>query len=269
MPRYHLPPHAFSQNANMSLPRLQTLMRGKLHHIRHAAVHRLPTTTSMLKAMLADAQLLTNGLRDGLRSRKLRAIAVALDADDIKWMEALMAAPISDFKDPFDAQKFRTQTSPPGNKPQQKEGMEFLGRFNYAIERKDYGGASSGMSQFIKGQENTGQSHFKYQQSLGQPTTNSSAHERGTITQRGLRDLSVQPRGLKRKRSELFHFGRAKQQAGVIKHAGDHIDLTLDSDEDNPPATNPHLDPEPAKVACVIDLTGDESVALSRSPRAT
>jgi hypothetical protein len=241
---------------------LGQLLTGRLHYIRHAAVHRDPTiTVSALKEMLADAHFLTQGLRDAPRTNKLQAMQLALEGDNRKRIEETVAAPISTFDDGLDPYKFRTQPGPSGNGLQQKENIRFSGRVSDAGEL----GNSSGMLQSVEGQETTGQSQFEHQQSLRLSITNNSAYGRGQSVQRGLRDSNGRPQGLKRKRSENTKFERANQQAGVIKHPGEHIDLTLDSDDGGPPATNP----KPAKIARVIDLTGDESIVLFRSPRAS
>jgi hypothetical protein len=262
MNKYSIPPNAFSHSAGMNKTTLGQLLTGRLHYIRHAAVHRDPTiTVSALKEMLADAHFLTQGLRDAPRTNKLQALQLALERDDRKRIEETIAAPISTFDDGFDPDKFRTQPRPSGNGLQQKENIQFSGRVNYANELGNY----SGMLQSVEGQETMGQSQFEHQQSLRLSVTNSSAHGRGRSVQRGLRDSNGRPQGLKRKRSETTKFEGANQQAGVIKHPDEHIDLTLDSDDGDPPATNP----KPAKIARVIDLTGDESIALLRSPRAS
>ena len=99
-------------------------MRDKLHHIRHAAVHRLPTSVSSLKLMLADAQLLTNGLRDIPRSNKLRAMALALESHDVKAVEAIIAAPLSSFNNAASPQSFQTQTGHSNSGFQQKGNIE-------------------------------------------------------------------------------------------------------------------------------------------------
>jgi len=158
---------------------------------RHAAVHRDPSiTVSALKEMLADAHYLTKGLRDGPRTQKLYAMQLALEANDIKWMDAMMATAVSEFTVDFDPKKFRTQPS--------------------TLE-----------------QENT------------------------------------RPGDLKRKRSESPAEKVSRHRAEVIKHSGQSMDLTKDSNDDDPPSSNP------AKPTRVIDLTGEEVVILFSSTRGT
>jgi hypothetical protein len=230
----NIPANAFSQSAGMNIVKLGDLLT-RLHYVRHAAVHRLPINVSRLKGMLADAQLLTKGLRDRLRTNKLWAIAVALEADDKEWMEGIIAAPIANFDDPFDAQKFRTQCRPSGQALQQKENFQSSDRVKY-IEHQDERGTASNvgvLDQRTEREENMGQSQA-YLHSLGQSRTNNAVHERGP---------------------------------GIIKSSGDLIDLTMDSDDDSSPATNPTIKPQPTKMNHIIDLTQDQTVVLFRSPR--
>ncbi|KAE9370778.1 hypothetical protein N431DRAFT_559861 [Stipitochalara longipes BDJ] len=191
---HHISADAFSRSAGMNINKLQLLLDQRLKHVRHAAVHRDPSITiSALKEMLADAHCLTEGLRDRPRTDKLRAIQLALEANDTKWMYVMMATPVSTFKDDFDPKKFRTQ-----------------------------------------------------------PTS--------------FRTENAQVMVLKRKRSESIPLGRvSRQRAGVIENPGDVMDLTMDSEDDGAPATNP----ETARPTRVIDLTGDGVVVLFRSARAT
>jgi hypothetical protein len=110
MNKYSIPPNAFSHSAGMNKTTLGQLLTGRLHYIRHAAVHRDPTiTVSALKEMLADAHFLTQGLRDAPRTNKLQALQLALERDDRKRIEETIAAPISTFDDGFDPDNFRTQ----------------------------------------------------------------------------------------------------------------------------------------------------------------
>jgi hypothetical protein len=265
-------------------------MRDKLHHIRHAAVHRLPTSVSSLKLMLADAQLLTNGLRDVPRSNKLRAMALALESHDVKAVEAIIAAPLSSFNNAANSQSFQTQIGHSDNGFQQKEniclprcetgswqrpegtqsasqqpgigdpmrpGLTGSDGFLYAVDPKNVHSTSSDVPiQSIEGKEDFGQYHSEYSHSLGKSTTNSSVLEQG---------ISVQLRNLKGlKRSDTIKLEAANHQAGVIKYLAGPIDLTIDSDDEDP-STTVH---EQAKLKNVIDLTGDEPVVLFRSARA-
>jgi hypothetical protein len=262
MNKYRIPPEAFSHSAGMNEATLGQLLTSRLHYIRHSAVHRDPTiTVSALKEMLADAHFLTQGFRDVPRTNKLQAMQLALEDNDRKRIEETLAAPISTFDDGFDPHKVRTQPRPSENGLQQKENIHFSGRVNYASKL----GNSSGILQSVEGQETMGQSQFEHQQSLRLSITNSSVHGRGRSVQRGLRDSNGRSQGLKRKRSETIKFERANQKPRVIQHPGEHIDLTVDSDDGDSPATYP----KPAKIARVIDLTGDEPIVLFRSPRAS
>jgi hypothetical protein len=74
--------------------------------------------------MLADAQLLTNGLRDIPRGNKLRAMALALEFHDVKAIEAIITAPVLTFSNAVSFQNFQTQTGHVGSEVQRKENFD-------------------------------------------------------------------------------------------------------------------------------------------------
>jgi hypothetical protein len=237
MNRYNIPPNAFSHSTGMNKAKLGLLFNGRLHPIRHAAVHRNSTTISTLKEMLEDSMLLTKALRDEPGTEKLGAMQLALEENDTKWMEQMIATPISAFTHEFDPYKFRTIPGSFGNDLLQEENNQLENcrsmvqqptanppteagyhppdRGKYAIEDSSGLGASSRtLIQSAKRQANIGQSPSTSEQYLRLSVTNSSVHGRDRRVQRGSRDSKSRRRGLKKKRSESTKFQRANQQAG-------------------------------------------------------
>ena len=137
---------------------------------------------------------MTIGLRDNPRNHKLRAMAMALEMSDLKAMEAIIAAPLSTFKDAPNFQRFQTQTANPGAD--------------------------------LRGKENIDPSR------AGKSITNGPAHDRRVIVQTGPRDSKTEAKDLKR--SGPVKLKEANLQAAKFKYPTCVIDLTMDSDDELP-----------------------------------
>jgi hypothetical protein len=159
--RPNLPQDAFKRASVLNEINLVDFLRTRLHNIRHHAVHRVETPVSELKDMLANAELLSDSLRDTPRAAKLHALAVALESEDAKRIGSVIARPLSTFVEVIDlsAQDLSSGSLVPQkeNLPPGTGGMHKESSVQHAIEDMSGLEVSSGaLIESIEGEGNVG-----------------------------------------------------------------------------------------------------------------